>query len=219
MNCGNCTTGTKLCSRCRNKRYCSIECQRRDWENHKNNCKDITEVIRTGIKNNNKALDLVEQILTYIENPIDKNYINVLNVIVICPDLNDSSKNIVLFAVFLADKKLDQTYQGFKTNFKNIPKVDKLPIFIYRFIHKANKYKCLSINPQCIAMKSEHKLRADKVKNEIRNLFPVKYGFDIRKFENSEFMLILENGKLFIVEDETFYKKLINLKEEEMLDL
>jgi len=30
--------GTKICSKCKAKRYCSVICQRNDWKNHKKKC-------------------------------------------------------------------------------------------------------------------------------------------------------------------------------------
>lgn len=31
--------GSKMCSKCYNVRYCSEECQKQDWSEHKNDCK------------------------------------------------------------------------------------------------------------------------------------------------------------------------------------
>jgi hypothetical protein len=39
--CGNpacANRGTKICSRCRNKYYCSVECQSKHWDEHKPKC-------------------------------------------------------------------------------------------------------------------------------------------------------------------------------------
>lgn len=42
MRCGFCLDGTKSrkkCGRCKAKYYCSLECQRKDWGEHKKECK------------------------------------------------------------------------------------------------------------------------------------------------------------------------------------
>src|SRR5689334_22981369 len=39
----NCICGklsTNYCGGCKGKRYCSVECQKQDWKNHKKECKD-----------------------------------------------------------------------------------------------------------------------------------------------------------------------------------
>jgi len=38
-SCGN-KNATKLCGRCKTKKYCSIQCQKDDWKEHKRGCKD-----------------------------------------------------------------------------------------------------------------------------------------------------------------------------------
>lgn len=222
MNCDTCniSEGTKLCSKCRNRRYCGVECQRKDWKNHKINCKDINEIIGNSVKNNFTALDIVNKVLTYIEAPSDDKYINILNVITISENLNNPNKDITLFAVFLGDKQLNETHQNFKTLFDNTPEADKLPIFMHRFIHKTKThYKCLSVKPQCVGMRNSYKEQADKFKSDIRKLFPEKYGFDIKEFENSRFMLILKDQKLSIVDDETDYKRLVSLLPEDIIEI
>ena len=40
MSCPVCGVhpATKICSNCKARKFCSIECQRKDWKTHKNNC-------------------------------------------------------------------------------------------------------------------------------------------------------------------------------------
>jgi len=45
--CANCgaTEATKLCGRCKRQRYCSVECQKSDWKEHKLRCQPPTSLI------------------------------------------------------------------------------------------------------------------------------------------------------------------------------
>jgi len=45
----SCVCGKKadnLCSRCKIKKYCSVDCQRSDWNDHKKSCFDIEKITK-----------------------------------------------------------------------------------------------------------------------------------------------------------------------------
>ena len=54
-NCNNneckATANLKLCSKCKNVRYCSVDCQRIDWINHKQQCKSPNDIAATLVTN------------------------------------------------------------------------------------------------------------------------------------------------------------------------
>ncbi|RKP21263.1 hypothetical protein ROZALSC1DRAFT_20666 [Rozella allomycis CSF55] len=47
-------TKLKLCSRCRNVHYCSVECQKEDWNNHKRLCVDLASLVGLPIEDEPK---------------------------------------------------------------------------------------------------------------------------------------------------------------------
>ncbi len=88
--CGNCSKiddlekseKFKVCSKCRIKRYCSIECQKENWKEHKLLCKEKGELLGENIysipftvKNPNKK-DKINNL-----NWIKLNYVEISNII------------------------------------------------------------------------------------------------------------------------------------------
>lgn len=50
--CNKCAEVSKLrCSKCKNVKYCSTECQKADWKNHKKKCTLIVKDLNIGIEN------------------------------------------------------------------------------------------------------------------------------------------------------------------------
>ncbi len=205
----------KICSRCKDKKYCSVQCQSCDWPIHKFSCKSIEISVNDRIKTNPSVRGLVEEILTYISLG-DHNYFAILNVIIIYEDLRDKTKDIILFAVFIGNKALEKESQKLNNEFPEHSNVDKLPIFIHKSIQKIKvnggyNYKCTSVSPLCVGIDKQKKQEFEKCKDKKRKGFLSKYGFSIEEFEKSECMLILEGQKLSIVEDETNYKKIVSM--------
>lgn len=51
------------CGKCKDSRYCSKECQSKDWKNHKNNCKEAPKTIKYDLSDNGSYIDYYTAVL------------------------------------------------------------------------------------------------------------------------------------------------------------